>query len=65
MSVYHMHVCAHGHQKESDALDLVLQTVVSHQVGARNGILLQEKHADLTSESALHPLWEWLQRCSL
>ena len=53
MSVHHMHVCAHRRQrKESDALELAFQTVVSHHVGARNRIPLQE-HAVLISEAAL------------
>lgn len=66
MSVHHMHVCAHRRQrKESDALELDLQTVVCHQVGARNRIPLQEEHAVLTSEAALFPLREWLQHCDL
>lgn len=36
-NVYHMHACAHRYQKgRSDSIELKVQMVVSHQMGARN-----------------------------
>lgn len=55
MSVYH---CARGGQKESDVLELALQTVTGHHMSWELNLgPLEEQLVLLTSESSLQPSW--------